>query len=271
MKLGVLGAGNMGGALICGFAEDWQGRDPILVFDLDAEKVASVAAQAGGVVCAAESLEALVRDSDCVLIALKPNAFDTVVPQIAAAAAAAGGGQRVVVSIAAGISIAWLQGILGADSKVVRAMPNTPAMVGAGMSALARSGSVTDAEFAAVIRLFASVGRALAVDEGDMDAVIGISGSSPAYAYMFLQALIEAGVAHGLDAGTARELAAQATLGAAMMLQGTETDPEQLRINVCSPGGTTIEAVQVLEARGFMDIVKEAVDACVAKAGKMTR
>jgi pyrroline-5-carboxylate reductase len=219
-----------------------------------------------------------------VIFAIKPQMFEEVIPRIAeicgAAAAAEGAccsaaadsGGKVFVSIAAGVGIDWLTRVLGEDAKIIRVMPNTPAMVGEGMSALARSGSVTDAEFDAVKGVFGAVGRVAEVSEDQLDAVTGISGSSPAYVYMYMQALIESGIRHGLDEKDARLMAAQSTLGAAkMVLENEDVSAEQLRINVCSPGGTTIEAVHVLEGEGFMDTIKRAVYACVEKSKRMRK
>ncbi|MDR0519620.1 MAG: pyrroline-5-carboxylate reductase [Clostridiales Family XIII bacterium] len=324
MKIGILGAGNMGGAIAMGYAAR---GGAVCVYDPDANKVEALAgafaaqgAKAGGagaegkaggaagtIDAAADEAELLAK-SEAVIFAIKPQIFDDVIPKLAgilrgaAACSAPGSGadasdsaigsggagsstaddsadgsgaaasDKVFISIAAGISIAWLANVLGDGAKIVRVMPNTPAMVGEGMSALARSSSVTDDEFESVKEVFSAVGRALEVTEAQMDAVTGISGSSPAYAYMYMQALIESGVRHGLDERQSRVFAAQATLGAAkMVLENEGISAEQLRLNVCSPGGTTIEAVGVLEKEGFMDTVKRAVYACVEKSKKMAK
>ncbi|MDR2156169.1 MAG: pyrroline-5-carboxylate reductase [Clostridiales Family XIII bacterium] len=273
MRIGVLGAGNMGGAIVRGYAKASIGRDGsprILVFDTDGTKLRALGQCSG--VREATDLRDLIEGSEILIIALKPNAFDAAMPQIAACAdQSKTKTDRVFVSIAAGVSIAYLKGFLGRERKVVRAMPNTPATVGEGMTALARDDKVTDGEYAAVCRIFESVGRIASVDEVMLDAVTGVSGSSPAYAYMYMQALIECAVENGLGESEARLLAAQATLGAARMVLAGEESPERLRINVCSPGGTTVEAVRVLEDRKFMDAVKEAMNAAVAKSKRMTR
>ena len=161
--------------------------------------------------------------------------------------------------------------MLGSEAGVIRVMPNTPAMIGCGMAACSRNGQVSDAQYDVVMRIFSAIGKIVPVDEALMDAVIGISGSSPAYAYMYLQALISAGVRLGLSEADARVFAAQSAMGAAKMVLETDESPEQLRINVCSPGGTTIEAVNVLEKTGFMDILEQAVDAAAEKSKRMTR
>jgi pyrroline-5-carboxylate reductase len=275
MILGILGAGNMGSAIAKGYADFLArsgGDGGVLVYDPDTEKADAVTASGG--IEKADSEESLVKDSDAVVLAIKPQIFEDVIPRVADANVDANAGAsasgKVFISIAAGISISWLSSALGDGVSVVRAMPNTPAMAGEGMTALARMESVTDAEFRSVEEVFGAIGRTVEVSEDKMDAVTGISGSSPAYAYMYMQALIESGVRNGLDESTSRLLAAQSTLGAArMVLENADVSAEQLRINVCSPGGTTIEAVNVLEKEGFMDTVKRAVYACVEKSKRM--
>jgi pyrroline-5-carboxylate reductase len=215
-----------------------------------------------------------VRQCDIVLIALKPNIFDDFMPELAAAYREVDGAfrRKITVSVAAGISIAYLERHLGADAKIVRAMPNTPAMVGEGMTALAANAAALDDDVREVISVFESFGKAALVGESLMDAVTGISGSSPAYAYMYMQGLIECGVRHGLSEKDARLFAAQATLGAAKMaLANKDASVEQLRVNVCSPGGTTIEAVRVLEDEGFIKAIGKAMDAAIARSGEMRR
>ncbi|MDR1292674.1 MAG: pyrroline-5-carboxylate reductase [Clostridiales Family XIII bacterium] len=271
MKIGILGAGNMGGAIARGYARSLAaGADggQVFVFDIDTPKAEALGKFPGVAVVSGEA--ELVDSSDAVILAIKPQMFGEVVPRIAGLLSGAGPGGKVFVSIAAGVSIEWLLDTIGPGAKIVRVMPNTPAMVGEGMSAISRSPSVSDAEFSGVSEVFASVGRAVEVPESLFDAVTGISGSSPAYAYMYIQALIESGVRHGLTEKDARAMAAQSTLGAAkMVLENEDVSVEQMRINVCSPGGTTIEAVRALEKEGFMDIVKRAVYACVEKSKKM--
>jgi pyrroline-5-carboxylate reductase len=282
MRIGILGAGNMGGAIARGYAAS---GGTVCVYDPDTAKTDALAAGGtdGDIEVAADEGE-LIAKSDAVIFAVKPQMFDEVIPRIAeicgAAAAAEGAGcaacecsaGKVFVSIAAGVGIEWLARKLGEDAKIIRVMPNTPAMVGEGMSALARSDSVTDSEFDAVKDVFDAIGRTVEVTETQLDAVTGISGSSPAYAYLYMQALIESGVRHGLDKQEARLMAAQSTLGAAkMVLENEDVSVEQLRINVCSPGGTTIEAVHVLENEGFANTVKRAVYACVEKSKRMKK
>ncbi|MDR1068540.1 MAG: pyrroline-5-carboxylate reductase [Clostridiales Family XIII bacterium] len=269
MILGVVGAGNMGGAIIRGYAK--AAAEPVYFHEHFEEKARQIERETGAI--PTDSLADMVSCADIILIALKPNMFDDFMPELAAALKNnAGGADKIVVSIAAGISISYLEAALRTNAKILRAMPNTPAMVGAGMTALAASEAVTDDDFAAVKSVFESFGKAARTGENLMDAVTGVSGSSPAYAYMYMQALAECGARHGLDAGSARLFAAQATLGAAeMVLANTDVSIEQLRVNVCSPGGTTIEAVHVLEDEGFIETVGKAMDAAIAKSKTMTK
>jgi pyrroline-5-carboxylate reductase len=270
LKLGVVGAGNMGGAIIRGYAKTPGAR--VSFYEHYREKGDAVTAETGAK--NADSLAELARISDIILIALKPNIFDDFLPELADALKARGteANSKIVVSIAAGISIAYLESKLGANTKIVRVMPNTPAMVGEGMSALAANAAVSRKELDAVTVVFEVLGRVAIVEESFLDVITGISGSSPAYAYMYIQALTECGVRNGLSEESARLFAAQATLGAAkMVLENNDVSVEQLRINVCSPGGTTIEAVRSLEKEGFIETVGKAADAAISRSKEMTR
>ena len=266
MKLGILGVGNMGGAILRGYSK--VADSDVFIYDADEIKL-DEAAELPGVV-AVDSLDELMTSSDAVILALKPNIFDIVMPQIADIAVKCDN-PKVVVSIAAGISIQYLQQFLGPESKVVRVMPNTPAMVGEGMSALSASSSLSEEEMNSVLKVFEVLGKAEIVDESLMDVVTGISGSSPAYAYMYIQGLMECGIKNGMTPEMAKTFAAQATLGAAKMVLENDISPEQLRINVCSPGGTTIEAVESLNSNDFISNVGEAMDAAIEKSKVMTK
>lgn len=174
----------------------------------------------------------------------------------------------IVVSIAAGQPISNIEAILG-KIKLVRAMPNTPALVGAAMSALCPNDKVTAEEVKLIESLFNSFGRAEVVPESMMDAVVGVSGSSPAYVYMFIEAMADAAVADGMPRTQAYKFAAQSVYGAAKMVLETNTHPGVLKDAVCSPGGTTIAAVAKLEEKGLRDAVISAQRCCVAKSKDM--
>jgi pyrroline-5-carboxylate reductase len=266
MRPGFIGVGNMGGAIVKGYIAAAAGdAKSVSAFDKDAKKLSAFARETG--VVAAESIAALAKASNAIVLAVKPNDFEEVLPELADAIP----GDRIVISMAAGVSIRHIAGFLGEQAKIIRIMPNTPAMVGAGMTAVSRNDRVADDEFERALDLFKSIGRAAPVDESLMDAVTGVSGSSPAYVYMFIDALTDGAAAAGMDAAQARIFAAQAVLGAAKMVLETGVDPLTLRQNVCSPGGTTIEAVNVLLRNGFADSIKEAMRACIEKSKLLTK
>ncbi|CBK74992.1 pyrroline-5-carboxylate reductase [Butyrivibrio fibrisolvens 16/4] len=207
----------------------------------------------------------VVEFSDIIIIAVKPQYL----------ADAIGGirdmdyTDKVVVSIAAGQSLSHLRELFGKDLKLIRVMPNTPALVGEAMSALSPNELVTEEDTEIVVELFESFGKAEIVPEKLQDAVVGISGSSPAYVYMFIEALADGAVAEGMPRAQAYKFAAQAVLGSAKMVLETGEHPGVLKDNVCSPGGTTIEAVAALEALGFRNAVIEAERVCIEKSREL--
>lgn len=267
MKIGFIGTGNMGTAIIKGYlTANPEEKQNVFAYDKDADKLKALSDSAGITGC--DSLEELMAISDIVVLAVKPNIYDAVIPEIKLFYRS----EQVLVSIAAGISMGYIEKLMQKDGvKIVRIMPNTPAMVNEGMSALCRNGHVTDAEFEPVLKLFRSVGRAEVVSEEMIDTVIGVSGSSPAYTYMYIEALMDAAVANGMDREQAKIFAGQAVLGAAKMVLETGVDPVTLRENVCSPGGTTIESVKALQNNGFHDNVVEAFNAAVEKSKVLTK
>ena len=266
MIYGFIGAGNMGGALLRGYLKaGGASAADILITEKSAERRKALQAELG--VGACESIAELVRKADVILLAVKPNLFEEVLPQ----AAEGYSPQKVVVTMAAGVSISFVESYLGKDAKVIRIMPNTPAMVGEAMTAVCRNGNVEDALFASIFRMFTSVGRAQEIPETLMDCVVGVSGSSPAYTYMYIDALADAAVKNGMPKQQAVAFAAQSALGAAKMVLETGVDPVQLRINVCSPGGTTIEAVETLQKNGFEKNIAAAFQAAVEKSKIMTK
>ncbi|HWQ79922.1 MAG TPA: pyrroline-5-carboxylate reductase [Anaerovoracaceae bacterium] len=267
MKFGFLGTGNMGGAIIRGYlAAHPEEKKNVFTYDADADKLKALADELGVAGCG--SMEELALRSDAIILAIKPFIFDTVVPELTAFYRTG----QVLVSIAAGISMGYIEKLAGKDGvKVVRVMPNTPAMVNAGMSALSRNRFIADEEFEPVLELFRSVGRAEVIPETLMDTVIGVSGSCPAYTYMFIEALVDAAEAGGMDREQAKTFAGQTVLGAAKMVLETGVDLVTLRKNVSSPGGTTIEAVNALQNNGFHDNIVEAFNAAVNKSKLITK
>ncbi len=206
-----------------------------------------------------------IEKSDVIVFAIKPQVFRKVYNDFVDSLE-----DKCVVSIMAGVSLDELEEALPDSARVLRTMPNMPAIVGEGMTALCKNSSLKDEEIEFVESIFKSIGEICYIDENLIDAVIGISGSGPAYAFMFIEALADAGVLHGLPRELSYELAAQLLKGSAVAVQQTGLHPGELKDRVCSPGGTTIEAVKSLERNGFRGIVIEAVDACVKKAKGLT-
>ena len=263
--IGFIGAGNMGSAMIGGI--------------LNASLVTT-----GQVIASAHSKETLdaihsrfsiepplsnetvAERSDILFLAVKPNKFEEIIPQITPHLK----NNCIVVSIAAGKTIASIEALFGRDIKLVRAMPNTPALVGEAMSALCPNALVTDAELAQIQEIFNSFGRSEVVPESLIDAVVGVSGSSPAYVYLFIEAMADAAVADGMPRSQAYKFAAQSVYGAAKMVLETGEHPGVLKDAVCSPGGTTIEAVAALEKGGLRDTVITAQRACSKRSHDMS-
>ncbi len=266
-KLGFVGAGNMAGALLKGLIESrrYRARD---VWASDSEPRQLRRMRRRFAIGGAPDNRALVRESAVVVLAVKPQVMDAVLAEMRPAVKR----RQLFVSIAAGITLARLERGLGADAKVVRVMPNTPALVGAGMSVLVcgRRATVRDAQLAA--GLFSGVGEVVRVkDEALMDAVTGLSGSGPAYVYRFAEGLIAGAIAEGLDPRLARRLTYQTIRGAALMLQQTGQSPEELRAMVTSPGGTTLAGLQALEEAGFAAAVAGAVTAATRRSRELGR
>lgn len=263
--IGFIGAGNMGSAMIGGICKSGLvAPEQVIASDYSATALKNLHSVYG--ICTASSNEEAVNNSDILFLAIKPNKFAEVLPSIASALKK----DCIVVSIAAGQSIASIELLLGSDIKLVRAMPNTPALVGESMSALCCNQNVSDEELFLVKQLFECFGKAEIVTESMIDAVVGVSGSSPAYVYMFIEAMADAAVADGMPRAMAYNFAAQSVLGSAKMVLETGRHPGDLKDAVCSPGGTTIEAVASLEANGFRNAVITAQRACVQKSKDMT-
>ncbi|WP_428259383.1 pyrroline-5-carboxylate reductase [Gallibacter sp. Marseille-QA0791] len=264
-KIGFIGIGNMGGAILAGYASSGKadGKE-LLAFDMNEDLCRKTVSNIPELVIC-ENGKALCEAADTVILGVKPQVIETVLQEIKDAYRA----DKTVISMAAGVDISVIERYLGKDARIIRIMPNTPAKVGEGMIAMCRNGNVDDGLFDEATEIFSGIGRAEHVDESLIDCVIGVSGSSPAYTYMYIEALIDAAVANGMDAEKARVFAAQSVLGAAKMVLESDQSVEQLRINVCSPNGTTIEAVNKLFENGFMDDVKEGFQAAVDRSIEM--
>ena len=263
MRLGFVGIGVMGGAILQGVING-QVLPPeqISIFDVDAGKKAQLCHQYG--VANTSSVGELIARSDLVLFAVKPMVMGGLLTQVADQLT-----DKAVVSIVAGWSTAKIQGVLGNQTRVLCVMPNTPAIAGEGMSVLSADNTLDVEEMELAKALFCSFGKVEVLPERYFDIVTGISGSGPAYVYQFIEALMESGIYKGLPAKTARTLAAQMVLGSAKLVLESDKHPAELRDAVCTPGGTTIEAVYELEQSGFTSSVMAAVIACAEKYSRM--
>lgn len=258
-KLQVIGGGKMGEALIGGLVSSgWASAGELHVVEPSAERRRQLESDNPGI-ATAESPMAGVDT----LIAVKPNIVAAVLPGLAAAAVPR------VLSIAAGVKIAAIETTLPAGTAVVRCMPNTPALVGEGMAAVAAGSSASAADIEWAKSILGSVGRVVEVDETDIDAVTGVSGSGPAYVFHLAEALIAAGIEQGLDPQVADTLARQTLLGAAKLLSESGEDPAQLRINVTSPGGTTAAGLAVFADAGFESIISAVVRAATERSREL--
>jgi len=259
--LGFIGAGNMATALTRGMLNARLARpQQILIFDIDGNKVAKLNAE-HGVGAAANNLD-LMKRCDLVVLAVKPQVMNQVLAEIAPAVR----GEQCFISIAAGVTLSRLEGALGPRARVIRVMPNTPALIGAGAAGIARGHSATDEDVALARRMFEAVGIAVVLDERHLDSVTAVSGSGPAYLFFFVEALFEAAERVGLERDVAQALVKQTMLGAARMAVETDRTPAQLREAVTSPGGTTAAALTVLREGGFTDLVVRAVQRAQARS-----
>ena len=263
MKIGIIGSGNMATALLSGFlSSNIVETENVYLSDTDEEKLACWKSK--GVNCSTDN-NLVAENSNIVIFAVKPNVLPKVLKDIKISES------KIYLSIAAGFSIEKIQGFLGDAAKVVRAMPNTPALVNCGMSSLSPNKNIEKNDIDAVKTIFDSFGKSEIVDESLIDVVIGASGSSPAYAFMFIEAMADCAVSYGMKREMAYEFCAQAVMGAAKMLLETKKHPGELKDMVCSPGGTTIEAVKTLENEGMRSAVINGMASCIEKSIEMSK
>lgn len=266
-KLSFIGAGNMATALVKGILEAKIYRPSDLwVTDLVPERRRLLKRRYG--VDWAASNSDLVRSSQAIVLAVKPQTLPDVLAEICPEVTA----KKLFVSIAAGFPLERLRLGLGDRARLVRVMPNTPALLGKGMSVLVRGGQATVADERLAMRIFRGVGDAISVgNESLLDVVTGLSGSGPAYVYLFAEALIASGIREGLPAEIATRLVFQTIEGACAMLKETGSSPRELRDMVTSPGGTTLAGIAQLEKAGFVAGVVRAVRAATARSRELGR
>ncbi len=257
---GFVGGGNMAAALIRGLLGANVPQKCIIVSDVKTERTAALHAEHGVRVTADN--HALVKESDIVVIAVKPQVIDRVLDALAGDLRP----EHLVISVAAGVPIKAIEGRLPPKTRVVRAMPNMPATVLAGATAISAGTSATDADLLEAEAFFAAVGKVVTLDENLLDAVTGLSGSGPAYIMLIIEALADGGVKVGLHRDTALLLAAQTVFGSAKLLLETQEHPGRLKDMVTSPGGTAIAGLHTLESGALRKTLIDAVEAATKRA-----
>lgn len=261
--LGFLGYGNMGSAILEGLIRTGVlEATQALVFDPAPERQAVAAASGAGIVQEAVGLAA---SSDVLILAVKPQMMEAALGELAGAVKPS----ALVISIAAGISISYLEKRLPEGTRVVRVMPNTPALVRSGAAGIALSGNCTEKDAATARLIFESIGTVEMVAEKDIDAVTALSGSGPAYFFYMVECLVRAGVAEGLEESVAARLAAQTLLGAGTLLQSSGETAAELRRKVTSKGGTTEAALKRFESEGLEQVIHAGVHAAAARSREL--
>ena len=257
MKLGFIGTGNMAGAIMGGIiGQGVIGASEIIGSDLS-EAGRQRVKEMYGIHVTAENKE-VVESAEKIVLSVKPQFYPSVIAEIKDFVKDG----QMIITIAPGKTLAWLEEQFGKQVKIVRTMPNTPAMVGEGMTAVCANEYVQREELEDVLHILGAFGKTEVISEHLMDVVVSTSGSSPAYVFMMIEAMADAAVADGMARSQAYKFAAQAVLGSAKMVLETGKHPGELKDMVCSPGGTTIEAVRVLEEKGFRSALIEAMKTC---------
>lgn len=264
-RIGFIGAGNMAQALIAGLLRGGMPSDSLRIVDPEPSQREKVKAALG--VSHLENASELTNWADTVVLAVKPQVAPAVLQAIAPSLSA----DKLLISICAGISLAALSNHGGSVARYIRTMPNTPALVGEGATALAAGPRATEADVSLAEQLFGSVGLCTVVPESYLDAVTGLSGSGPAFVMLVIEALADGGVRAGLPRAIASKLATQTVLGSAKLVRETKEHPGVLKDQVTSPAGTTIEGVATLERGGLRGLLIDAVTAAAKRAAELGR
>lgn len=265
-KIGFIGCGNMAQAIIGGIVNSGMVSRENIMGSNTGDKNLNLTREKYGILTTHDNKE-VSKFADILVIAVKPHIYPAVIEEVKDCVK----DSAIIVTIAAGITMSFMEKAFDRSVKVIRTMPNTPALVGEGMTAVCSNDKVSKEELEEVLSLLKSFGKAEVIEERLMDAIPAVSGSSPAYVYMFIEALADGAVRDGMPRVKAYNLAAQAVLGAAKMVLETGIHPGILKDNVCSPGGTTIEAVYTLEKNNFRGTVMEAMKACTEKTKEMSK
>lgn len=263
-KIGFIGCGNMGKAMVLGLLKDEEINSSDILISTRTEKSGSKITEETGIKYTLNNCD-VAKFADILFLAVKPNMYESVINEIKDIIKE----NIIVVTIAAGINLSAVEGWFIKDVKIIKTMPNTPAMVGEGMSAICANKLVEEKELEYVCSLYNNFGKYEILAEKDFHAFIALCGSSPAYVFMFIEAMADAAVKLGIPRAKAYIMAEQSILGSAKLALETGKHPGELKDMVCSPGGTTIDAVVELENKGFRNSVISAMEKCAEKSKKM--
>lgn len=264
MKIGFIGLGNMAKAMIGGMLQKGIVKADEIVGSAKTEATMHAVSEKYGIAVRRDNAE-VAREAEVLVLAVKPQFMEEVIAQVKDAVKE----DALVISVAAGKTLLWLEEAFGKKMKAIRCMPNTPALVLEGCTGVCVNERVSDEERAFALNLMESFGKAYLIPERLIDVVGAVSGSSPAYVFMFIEAMADAGVAGGMARAQAYEFAAQAVYGSAKLVLESGMHPAQLKDMVCSPAGTTIQGVRVLEESGMRGAVMNALLACIERTKKL--
>lgn len=263
-KVGFIGCGNMGSSMVGGLIKSGFLKSEEIIVSTKTEASSKKLRDEFKVATTLDS-KTVAKESETIILAVKPNMYKSVVEEIKSELTE----DKLIITIAAGISIENMEEWLGDDLKIIRTMPNTPALVGQAMSAVCPNKNVSEEELKYCINIFESFGECEVLEEKYFDGFIAVAGSSPAYVFMFIEAMADGAVKLGIPRAKAYKMAAQSVLGSAKMVLETGKHPGELKDMVCSPAGTTIDAVVKLEKLGFRNSVIQAMDKCAEKSKNM--
>lgn len=265
-KIGIIGLGNIGGIFAKRISEQ-ENSFISKIYGYDINRAKFEKCQKEAKILEVSSIKELTEKSDIVLIAVKPNVIGEVLHEVDRGFDT----DKILVSVAAGVPISFFEKIIGTENKIVRTMPNTPAMIGEGITGVCCNSNVSGEDLEMIKSIFEMVGRVEFLEEKYFDIITSLTGSGPAYVFMFIEAMADAAVCCGLQRDQAYRLASHGIVGAARMLIESGKHPGELKDQVCSPAGTTIEAVKVLEKNTFRYAVFEAVVECAKKAAEIEK
>ncbi|EKQ57757.1 MULTISPECIES: pyrroline-5-carboxylate reductase [unclassified Clostridium] len=263
-KVGFIGCGNMGSAMVGGLIKSGFLKADDIIVSTKTEASSKRLKEQFEVETTLDSAT-VAKESDVIILAIKPFMFKQIINEIRSELIE----DKLIITIAAGITISNMEEWISNDAKIIRTMPNTPALVGQAMSAVCPNKNVTKDELEYCFKIFESFGECVQLEEKDFHAFTALCGSSPAYVFMFIEAMADAAVKLGIPRAKAYKMAAQSVFGSSKMVLETGKHPGELKDAVCSPAGTTIEAVVELEKLGFRNSVIQAIDKCAEKSKNM--